>query len=147
MKKFAFSLERVLEYKRQMLGMLKNELARLRAEQKRLEGEIAAKNREFDGLSRALAARMSGGLQPHRVAAYKAYLGELNRRTNLLLEQRGQVAARAEAKQQEVVRMNSDISGLEHLRDRQLSAYRAEDRKRQEAFVEEFVSHAGARAG
>lgn len=147
MKKFAFSLERVLDYKRQMLEMLENELLRLEEEQMGLELQIEEKNREFGVTGRALAEKMSRGLQPHRIAAYQGYLEELNRCANLLLERRRAVLERAEAKREEIVRMNGDISGLERLRDRQFAQYLALGRKQQEVFIEEFVGRAGVRAG
>ncbi len=40
--------------------------------------------------------------------------------------------------------MNSGISGLERLRDKQYGEYMAQDRKEQEKFIEEFVGRKNA---
>ncbi len=145
MKKFAFSLERVLGYKRQVLDLLKNELSGLQAQVLGLERQIESKNREFDSTDRFLIDSMRRGTTPQNVAAYKRYLGELNRRV-LALQKEKQEAERAVAeKQEEIVRMNGEISALEHLRERQFADYCAQERKEQETQVEEFVSHARIR--
>lgn len=48
MKKFVFSLEKVLRYKKQTLDFLKNELAQLRMKQNDLEVQIADLNHQFE---------------------------------------------------------------------------------------------------
>ena len=142
MKQFVFTLEKVLRFKQETLDMLKNELEQLRYRQREIERSIENVNSEFN---RALTEKMQGGMPPRSIAVYKRYFGELNRQGRLLQEQREKAVLAVAAKQQEIVQMNSDISGLEHIRDRQLQEYLAEDRKEQEHFIEEFVNRAGAR--
>lgn len=147
MKKFVFSLEKVLGYKQQLLGMLKNELSALQARRLELIGQIGQANREFDYTNQLLIVKMKEGMSRREIASYKGFLAEVNRRIVSLTESLSALEQEIAAKQQEVVNMNSDISGLEHVKDHQLAAYRSEAQKEQEAFIEEFVSHAGARAG
>lgn len=145
MKKFVFSLERVLGYKRQLLGLLKNELAVLQMQVLEIERQIESKNLEFENTDHMLIDNMRRGMNPQNIAAYKRYLGELNRRI-LALQQEKETAEQAVAeKQEEVVRMNKDISALDHLKGRQLDDYHTQERKEQETLVEEFVSHARIR--
>ncbi len=145
MKKFAFSLERVLGYKRQVLDLLKNELAGLQAQVLDLEWRIESGNNDFDNTDHLLVDKMQHGLTPQDMAAYKHYLGELNRRI-LALQQEKRKAERAAAeKREEVVRMNGEISALDHLKGRQLAEYHSQERKEQETLVDEFVSHARIR--
>ncbi len=60
---------------------------------------------------------MRHGMTPQDIAAYKCYLGELNRRVLASADRKNETAERAVAeKQEEVVRMNSDISALDHLK-------------------------------
>jgi flagellar export protein FliJ len=141
MKKFAFSLERVLGYKRQLLDLLKNELSALQAHCMELQRRIEDTDAEFNRTNRLLCEKMQGCVTPQDVAAYKSYLSELNRRA-VALRQEKQKADRAVAeKQAEVVAMNTEIAALDHLKVRQFAEYLAGERKEQELFVEEFVSH------
>lgn len=147
MKKFVFSLEKVLGYKRQLLGMLKNELAALQARRLELESQIRDAGLQFESTNQLLIDKMREGMSRRDIASYKYFLAELNRRILSLTEELQAQEQKIHAKQEEIVHMNSDISGLEHLKDRQLDGYRAETRKEQETLVEEFVAHASLRTG
>lgn len=145
MKKFRFSLDKVLEYKRQVLGLMKSELSRLQLKLRETEKKIEDINREFEENSKNLTAKMRNGMPSHTIAVYKDYLGRLNRRVISLAEEKKKIANAMAAKRKEIVKMNSDISGLERLRDKQLGEYHAEEIKEQELFIEEFVSHTANR--
>ena len=142
MKQFAFTLEKVLRFKRETLDLLKNELEQLRYRQHEIEQSIETVNGEFCRYNRMLTEKMKDGMNSQSIAVYKKYFGELNRQVRLLQEQLQKAILAVEAKQREIVSMNSDISGLERVRDKQLQAYLAKDRKEQEQFIEEFVGRA-----
>ncbi len=142
MKQFAFTLEKVLRFKQETLDLLKNELEQLRYRQREIERSIENVDDEFRRYDRALAEKMQSGMDARVVAVYKRYFGELNRQGRQLQDQREKAAAAVAAKRGEIVRMNSDISGLERVRDKQLRAYLEKDRKEQERFIEEFVGRA-----
>lgn len=144
MKQFAFTLEKVLRFKRETLDLLKNELEQLRFRQREIEQSIESVNNEFHSYNRTLREKMRNGMDPRSIAVYKRYFGELNRQGKQLQEQREKAFLAVEDKQQEIVQMNSDISGLERIRDKQLQEYLAKDRKEQEQFIEEFVGRADA---
>lgn len=144
MKQFAFTLEKVLRFKRETLDLLKNELEQLRFRQREIEQSIESVNNEFHSYNRTLTEKMRNGMDPRSIAVYKRYFGELNRQGKQLQEQREKALLAVEDKQQEIVQMNSDISGLERIRDKQLQEYLAKDRKEQEQFIEEFVGRADA---
>lgn len=147
MKKFKFSLEKVLGYKKQLLEGLKNEMARLQMECRELEDKIAEIAREFSETNETLKIRLTEGLELRDLEIYKRYFSALNRKTNLLEAQKQEYLLAISAKQEEIVTMNSDISGLEKLRDKQLAEYLAQSRKEQELMIEEFVGRARCSAG
>ena len=140
MKKFVFSLENVLRFKTESLGMLKNEMAQIQMRIREMEEEIARLKREFSDLNRTLAIRMKSGIQPCDIAVYERYFAALDLRTGKLEARRAEAQRAAAAKQEEIIRMKSDLSGLEKLREGQRREYEAQDRKEQERAVEEFVS-------
>lgn len=140
MKKFVFSLESVLRYKEETLDMLKNEMAQLQMKIRELEQEILRMKREYSDLNRTLALEMKTGVEPCGIAVYKRYFAELDRQVRKLESQRAAVQRAAAAKQSGIVKMKSDISGLEKLRESQRRDYEAQGRKEQEQMIEEFVS-------
>lgn len=142
MKQFAFTLEKVLRFKQETLDLLKNELEQLRYRQHEIERSIENVTGEFHRYNHMLTEKMKDGMSPQGIAVYKKYFGELNRQARLLQDQLQKAILAVEAKQQEIVEMNSDISGLERVRDKQLQEYLAKDRKEQEQFIEEFVGRA-----
>ncbi len=147
MKKFQFSLEKVLSYKKQLLEVLKNEMAKLQMECRELEDKIAQIARDFRDTNATLKIRLMEGLTPKELEVYNRYFSALNRKTNLLEAQKQEYLLAVSAKQEEIVQMNSDISGLEKLRDKQLAEYLAQSRKEQEQLIEEFVGRARCSAG
>ena len=147
MKKFQFSLEKVLGYKKQLLEVLKNEMAKLQMQCRELEDQIAELSRNFRATNETLKTRLTEGLAPRELEVYKRYFSDLNRKTNLLEAQKQEYLLAVAAKQGEIVQMNSDISGLEKLRDKQLAEYLVQSRKEQEQMIEEFVGRARCSAG
>jgi flagellar FliJ protein len=141
MKKFVFSLEKVLGYKQQLLGMLKNELSALQAHRLEIIGQIEQANQEFDNTNQTLIVKMKEGMTRREIASYKNFLAAVNRRIVSLTENLRAVEQQITAKQQEIIQMNSDISGLERIKEHQLTAYRYQAQKEQELLIEEFVSH------
>lgn len=140
MKKFVFSLESVLRYKKETLDALKNEMAQLHLKIRELEDGISRTQQEYNGLNRTLVLQMKTGAEPRDIAVYKRYFAELDRRVRKLEAQRTAVQRAAATKQEEIVHMKSDISGLEKLREAQQKEYEARDRKEQEQLIEEFVT-------
>ena len=139
MKKFVFTLQNVLRFKSESLGLLKREMAQIRMLIAGLEEDIANVRREYAEQNRELVRRMKSGMEPRHIAVYKAYFTQLDLREQKLQSRRADAERAAKIKQAEIVRMKSDISGLEKLRDAQRRAYDALDRKEQETMIEEFI--------
>jgi flagellar export protein FliJ len=147
MKKFVFTLEKVLNYKQQILEVKKNEMAQLQASLSELEEKIRALELRSGELDRELADRLRGGLATWEAAHCKDFQNELIRRIRLLCEKKEQLLELISLKRQEIVQMNGDISGLERLKDRQWKDYTKLCGKEQELAVEEFVGRTRCSAG
>lgn len=147
MKKFVFTLEKVLNYKQQVLEVKKNEMAQLQASLSELDEKIRALEFRSRELSRQLAARLRDGLATRDAVECKGFQSELIRKIRQLCEKKDQLLELISLKRQEIVRMNGDISGLERLKDRQLKDYRKLCGKEQELAIEEFVGRARCSAG
>ena len=144
MKKFQFSLDKVLDYKGQILDSLRNEHAiliqQVRQAEERLrqaEERYVQFNREFreaeaEGITIAEALRYEGGLR---------YLeGEIQREARLLR----QAQEEAERKRQQVVEARQETASLEKLKEKKHLAYQKGVQKSEELFIDELVSTARA---
>ncbi len=140
MKKFIFSLEKVLNFKQQTLDVKKSELSQLQLQLKELEKEIAALNEVFASTNRKMVDEMQRGLSAGDIAIYKLYFDTLNQKIKKLLGDRQKLNAVIEEKKTGIVQINSEISGLEKLKDKQLEDYLKIVQKHEELAIEEFVS-------
>lgn len=140
MKKFVFSLEKVLNFKQQMLDVKKNELANLRMQLHEIEQKIEDLNHQFAANNQKMILEMHEGLTPKDIEIYKVYFNSVNQNIKKLTTQKLQILNLIEQKKQEIVAMNSDISGLEKLKEKQLNLYFNAVRKAEELAIEEFVS-------
>lgn len=142
MKKFVFSLEKVHNFKQQTLDVKKNELAGMNAQLMELENKIAELNRKFKESNQKMVTEMEMGITPKDIAIYKSYFNQINIQIKKLTVEKLQLMQIIEQKKQEIVSLNSEISGLERLKDKQLEFYNKTVQKAEELAIEEFVSHA-----
>lgn len=140
MKKFVFSLEKVLDFKKQMLDVKKNELATMMMQLHEIEQKIEELNHDFAVSNQKMIFEMQQGLTPKDIEIYKVYFNSVNQNIKKLTLQKMQQLNLIELKKQEIVELNSDISGLEKLKDKQLQLYFKAAQKAEELAIEEFVS-------
>ena len=146
MKKFKFSLETVLSYKQQVLGVLQGEhaqaVAKVRTQEELLEG-LWQEYRDYNEEYRQRAAE---GLPITEALMYQSALRaseqEIQRETKRLEE----LEAEAEKRREAMVEAKKETSSIEKLREKKLDAYHKAEAKSEEQFIEEFVSAARASA-
>ncbi|MBW7573352.1 flagellar export protein FliJ [Caproiciproducens faecalis] len=142
MKKFTFSLEKVLSFKQQTLDVKKNELALLQMKLIEFEKEIDALNNQFAATNRKMVEELQKGLNAGDILIYKTYFNTLNQKILRLIDQRKQLLDMIVLKKADIVAVNSEISGLEKLRDKQLTEYLKQIQKSQELAMDEYVGQA-----
>jgi len=142
MKKFAFSLEKVLSFKQQTLDIKKNELALLQMKLMDLEKEIDALNDQFTVTNRRMVEELQKGLNTSDMLIYKTYFNTLNQKILKLIDQKKQLLDIIAQKKTDIIAVNSEISGLEKLRDKQLTEYVKQVQKNEELAMDEYVGQA-----
>ena len=142
MKKFAFSLEKVLSFKQQTLDIKKNELALLQMKLMDLEKEIDALNDQFTVTNRRMVEELQKGLNTSDMLIYKTYFNTLNQKILKLIDQKKQLLDIIAQKKTDIIAVNSEISGLEKLRDKQLTEYIKQVQKNEELAMDEYVGQA-----
>jgi flagellar FliJ protein len=139
MKKFSFSLEKVLDFKQQTLDVKKNELSMLQMKLSELEKEIEDLNEKFSSSNRSMLDEMQNGITANDIAIYKMYLQSLNQKIEILTAERRKRMDVISQKKTDIVQINSEISGLEKLKEKQLDSYRKDRQKSEELAIEEFI--------
>jgi len=141
MKKFAFSLETVKNYKEKLLENLKLEHGAIMAEvaaQKSLIGSMEESER---GINSELNEKNSVGISPHEHTNYRRYLKVLENDIKQEYEKLYRLERKEEEKRIEVVEMKKETSTLEKLEEKKLAEYNFLELKANEIFIEEFVGN------
>ena len=145
MKKFQFTLQKLMDFRQQELDRQKNTLSALQAELQRIYQEKEELIRRVEESSQDLEIICRQGAQVFEVSVRKRYIVSLQQEIHAH-------DASAAMKQQEinkqlgvVVEATKDVRTLEKLEEKQLD-YKAAANKENEQFIEEFVSGQSIRA-
>lgn len=145
MKKFEFSLKKMLSYKEQIQDLEKNKLAQLSLKKNKLEDLIESLKQETINLSAQMLKVTQGGTSEAEIRNFSFQLQNnrlyLKQLANELL-----LAAYAVEEQLKVVLLaTQEVEGLEKLKEKQYEEYLYADTKAQELIVSEFISSKLAR--
>ena len=140
MKKFQFTLQKLMDFRQQELDRQKNTLRVLQADLQRIYEEKDELSRKVVESSQELEEVCRHGAQAFEISVRKRYIVTLQQ----------EIHAReftAQRKQEEinkqlgvVVEATKDVRTLEKLEEKQLEDYKAAATKENEQFIEEFVS-------
>lgn len=140
MKKFQFTLQKLMDFRQQELDRQKNTLSALQADLQRIYQEKEDLIRQVEQSSDDLDIICRQGAQAFEISVRKRYIVSLQQE----IHAREFSAAR---KQEEinkqlgvVVEATKDVRTLEKLEEKQLEEYKAAATKENEQFIEEFVS-------
>lgn len=140
MKKFQFTLQKLMDFRQQELDRQKNTLSALQADLQRIYQEKEDLIRQVEQSSEDLEIICRQGAQAFEISVRKRYIVSLQQE----IHAREFSAAR---KQEEinkqlgvVVEATKDVRTLEKLEEKQLEEYKAAATKENEQFIEEFVS-------
>ena len=140
MKKFFFPLDKVLDYKEQVLDGLKAEHARILMKVRECERAIE----ELEQLHRDCTAEFRknklNGIKISEIDTYENYLEALGVKIRIKQDQLEKLKLREEAKRNEVVEAKKETSTLDKLKEKKREEYDKEVQKEEERFIEEFVT-------
>lgn len=146
MKKFQFTLEKLLDYKDQVLEKEKNDLAYLHAEKnsalehkEELEQYMKEAQDDFN-------YRAQKGISPMEMFMFKEYHNTLRLSIEDTTREIEKLEASIEKQTGVVTEASKDVKSLEKLEEKQLEDYKFRLTKADEAFIEEYVNSASVRA-
>lgn len=140
MKKFQFSLETVLSYKKQVLDAQQAEHAMMLAAVRSQEERIQSLKGAYSAYAEQYRERCAVGMEIKDVLVFQAGLRAREREIQQETEQLTHLRKQEEAKREEVVAAKQDASSIEKLREKQLDLYHVAAAKSEEQLIEEFVS-------
>ena len=144
MKKFIFSLEKVLNVKQRMLEVKKGEIAQVNTKIKEIENEEERVKLEFHDYDTKMRLELERGTSPQNVMTYKVYFNSLIKKEKELAKEKEVQKEILKQKREELILLNSEILGIEKLEEKQRAEYEKEARKTQERNIEEYINQISA---
>lgn len=141
MKKFTFSLERVLNYKEQVEQSLRSEHGQAVRKVKEKEAQIQELETGFVKYTTDLEEAKAQEISAARLRTYEGYLGTLigritQEKKNLLILQKEE-----ERKREQVIEAKKETSSIQKLKEKKQREYAVQSMKEEERGIEEFVSN------
>jgi flagellar FliJ protein len=139
MKKFRFSLDTVLDYRRQVQDALQVELGALTALVRQQEKVLLEEEAVYAALNREYREKKQEGMSIADMRTYETGLEVQEGRIRQAAELLRQRLAEMEAKRGELVKAKQDASSVEKLREKKLGAYHKDLEKSEEQFIDDLV--------
>lgn len=140
MKKFQFTLQKLMDFRQQELDRQKNTLSVLQAELQRIYEEKDELNRKVEEFSAELEEVCRSGAQAYEISVRKRYIVSLQQEIHARELSAAQKQEEVNRQLGVVVEATKDVRTLEKLEEKQLEDYKAAAVKENEQFIEEFVS-------
>lgn len=142
MKRFDFRLQKVLNYKNQILDSLKSEHSMILMQIYKQENIIEELNNNYSlSCSKCNEEKHKAVMKLENIMQYDAYLDNLNKKIELEETVLEALRRKEEKKRAEVVKAKQDVESIEKLKEKKLSSYHKELRIEQELVVEEFITN------
>lgn len=146
MKKFEFSLQKVLEYNTHLQKKEKDILARMHLEYKELEAQLYALMQKYEQNKINYLESCEMGTSIINASVLLRYLGELEEQIKLMRRKLKEAQEQINRQTEKLVEVTKDKTKVEKLRESKYSKYQFAVQKSDEQFIEEFVSYLNATA-
>lgn len=147
MKNYVFSLEKIREYKKQILNKEKNTLLGLKIEKSGLEQQ---KERLFDDLKTITDnhnADMARGANVMQLKLFQFSRESIAREQSEIDKQMLFLDTYIERQRKVVMKLSQELTSFDKLEEKQYSEYMQKAAKEAETLIEEFVSFKSASEG
>lgn len=145
MKKFAFSLERMLSYQIQNLDKEQGIMGRLTAERDRLEARKEALKLENARIRADMDQKEAAGTTVFVLKACYLVLESGRKQLEALEDDLSTITEKIEHQRQVVLTASQEVKKLEKLKENQLQEYRRNEAKEQQEIIAEHVAEAFVR--
>ncbi|MCM1226929.1 MAG: flagellar export protein FliJ [Clostridium sp.] len=140
MKKFVFSMQKMRDYKKQILESEKNNLMALRREKNELEEKMEQLENIMEELRKGSNDEIAKGTTASRLMFYSMQMDGVKRDQTQTTYQINFAEMKIEKQRRKVVNLSQELSGLDKLEEQQREEYRKLEAKENETAIEEFLS-------
>lgn len=141
MKKFHFPLDTVLNYKDQVLDSLKSEHAQILTRVTQQEHKIRQMADQRNDACMRFKEETQTGIAINAMREYEAYIIHMDQK---ILAEQGVLLTlkkKEEQKRSQVIEARKEKASIEKLKEKKLMLYNKEAQRREELFIDEFVSN------
>lgn len=141
MKKFTFGLDTVLDYKNQVLSNLKLEHGKIIAELNQQEAVLENLKKQYFEYVDEFNSKKIAGMTVIQAKAFEMYINQIDDQIKFQNQKIAQIRKVEEKKRQEVIESRKESAAIEKLKEKKIEQYNKEVKKKEELFIEEFVSN------
>lgn len=146
MKKFHFTLDKLLDFKGQILDKEKNDLAALHAQKAETIEQIYRLKQAVRDAQDEFNQKAQQGISPMEMNLFAGYHKTLRLRIEDAERSLEKLEKDIEKQTGVVTEASKEVKSLEKLEEKQLADYNFKVAKADEAFIEEYVNGASVRA-
>ncbi|OJU14275.1 MAG: flagellar export protein FliJ [Clostridiales bacterium 43-6] len=139
MKKYKFSMQKVLDYKEDMQSHEKNILMGMKVKYNTLCDQLDTLKQSYEDCKAEYEAKCEEGMTITQVIVQKSYILQLQEKIDLQKELMAKAAAEMEKQVEKINAITIEKSSIERLKDRNYEEYKALESKENEIFINEFV--------
>lgn len=139
MKRFEFSLNKLMGYKKQVLDREKNSLAHLRMQQQQMQDEKEQLETKLKQSADEFREISSKGISVMQITMFKGYHQSLRMQIADLRLAIEEMEKKVQKQLGVVIDATKEVSSLEKLEEKQLEEYKAKVAKAEEQFISEYV--------
>lgn len=147
MKKFVFSLERMLTYQVQNLDKEKGILGRLTAEKDWLETRKSEMQTSNAKIRKEMERQERDGTTVFVLKGYYSMLESGRKQLEMLEAKLAAITVQMEQQRKAVIAASQEVKKLEKLKETQLEEYRRNEAKEQQEIISEHVAETFVRNG
>ncbi len=140
MKKFEFTLEKMLAYKEQLLEKEKNTLMQLRTEQRRITDSIQRLELQFSEINRELQEITRQAVDAEKIKGHRFQLDNTRHQLRQLRIELQQAEVAVQRQVGVVLAITQEVEGMEKLREKQWEEYNHAQAKNEELTIAELVN-------
>lgn len=142
MKRFEFSLQRVLEYKNHLEKREKDILRDMRLRHQKLCAEMDDLIKKYQIYGKICDEKCASGIEIRDLGPIKNHMSELRRRMNYYLIMIEKSEREIDRQVSCVIGISREKNTIEKLKQKHFTLYQKEEQKETESFIEDFVANA-----
>jgi flagellar FliJ protein len=139
MKKFNFSMQKVLEYNGHIQNQEKNILKEMQINYHKLCKEMDELLQKYEAIKVDYQNKCEAGIVINEIIIIKSYTKGIQTKINEQSKQIETVKIEIEQQIQKIVDITRDKTSMEKLREKHLEIYKTIERKEEEIFINEFI--------